>query len=163
MTGNRSGSSFAVRSPRARARDLVLVDTNALFLPFTAGLDLAGEVARARPGARIAVPDAVLDELDDLVARGVPSASAARELAGTFARIASSAPGDPGVLRLARARRAVVVTADRELRRRLLAAGLTVLHPRDRTRLTESRPPPSARPGPSPRATVKKRPRLARR
>ena len=130
-TGKPSGSSSSGRSgPRPRRAPLVLVDTNALFLPFTGGLGLEEEIGRWVPGARIAVSQSVVGELDRLVARGVPNAVVARALASRFERVPSEESGDSALLAVARRRRAAVVTADRGLRDRLVAAGLTVYIPR---------------------------------
>ncbi len=163
MTGRRSASSSAGRSPRP-GRRLVLLDTNALLLPFTAGIDLRAEVRRWDAAAVVAVPTGARGELDRLVARGVRFAVAARALAASFPELPTDRRGDAGLLELARERGAAVVTADRGLGRRLRAAGVPVLTPRDRNRLTALGP----RPGPkrpvrsAGRATVKKRPRLGR-
>ncbi len=164
MTGRRSASSSDGRSRPPRPR-LVLLDTNALFLPFTAGIDLDAEIRRWDPSATIAVPTGARGELDRLAARGVPFAGAARALAGGFPEFPTERRGDTGLLELARGRAAAVVTADRALAERLRTAGVTVLAPRDRARLSALSPRPSReRPGRrAARATVKKRPRLARR
>ncbi|MGP8077678.1 MAG: PIN domain-containing protein [Thermoplasmata archaeon] len=137
----------------------MLLDTNALLLPFRTHLDLAGEVDRAVPGAELGVPVSVLGELDRLAARGVAHALAAGELARSFRRVPTPERGDAAIVSVALAENAVVLTADRRLADRLVAEGVSVLLPRDRTRLELHR-------GRSPRAaaaTVKKRPRLERR
>lgn len=137
-------------------RPLVLVDTNALFLPFVTGTDLAAEVARWHEGARLAVPSPVRRELERLTRDGVPHAALAARLAATLPPVDAPGRGDAGILALAVRLRAAVVTADRELRDRLAAEGLTVLVPRDRGRLEPYRR--RARAG-----TVKSRSPLARR
>lgn len=109
------------------------------MLPFRTGLDLAGEVDRALPGAELAVPTSVLGELERLAARRVPFALPAVTLARSFRALSTSDRGDAAVLSTARRFRARVVTADRALTVRLRAAGIDVLLPRDRTRL-ELRP-----------------------
>jgi rRNA-processing protein FCF1 len=114
---------------------MVLLDTNALFLPFRSKLPLPQEVERWRPGASIRVPSSVLGELDRLAARGVPRSSLARALAATFRPIEAPGRGDAAVVRVAVRTRAWVVTADRTLARRLVDAGVSVLVPRDRDRL----------------------------
>ncbi len=134
MTGRPSGSSWHGRRPSGRPT--VLLDANALFLPFTQGIDLDREVGRWQPGARLLVPDAVRRELEELEARGTRGAPLARGLAARFERCASPGRGDDALFAAAQRLGAAVVTADRALRDRLAEAGLVVLVPRDRGRLT---------------------------
>lgn len=124
----------------------MLLDTNALFLPIRTGFPLEAEIARLAPGARTVVPSSSLRELDRLVDRAAPGASGARALARRFGRTSADRDGDDGVLEVALRERAVVVTADRALQRRLRAQGVAVLVPRDRHRL-ELRPPRAETPG----------------
>jgi rRNA-processing protein FCF1 len=113
----------------------VLLDANALLLPFRERFPLRAELEQLRPGAELVVPVSVLRELDALVERGVREAEPARELARTFRALPTSGRGDVGILRAAVETGAWVATADRALARRLAAAGVTVLAPRDRARL----------------------------
>jgi rRNA-processing protein FCF1 len=113
---------------------LVLLDTNALLMPFQLGMDLEGEIERVLGRCRIAVPEAVMAEL-----RSMPptlrEARAALQLAGRFETLPSRGMGDDAVLELASREGAVVVTGDRGLIDRLREAGLRVLRPRQRTLL----------------------------
>jgi rRNA-processing protein FCF1 len=113
---------------------MVLFDANA-FLPPLGGPNLTGAVDRWVPGAELRVPGSVRRELRHLVERGVPGAELAEALAARFPVEPNVGSGDEAIVRLARARKASVVTADRGLRARLLDAGVAVLYPRDRTRL----------------------------
>jgi len=142
----------------------VLLDTNALFLPFRDRFPLVEEVERLTAPALVGVPSSVVAELDRLVARAEVGAPLAREFARRFPIVESSGRGDQGLVELAARRRATVVTGDRELRRRLVAAGVVVLSPRGATRLVRWEPGPSglsARPPgratATPRITSKKR------
>ncbi|HTP53832.1 MAG TPA: hypothetical protein VML94_02565 [Thermoplasmata archaeon] len=135
---------------------MVLLDTNALLLPFRGQFDLSGEVERVVPGAELAVPGSVLGELDRLIARGVRSAGAARDHARRYRVIATQERGDAAVQAVAVAEGALVLTADRAFVLRLRAAGVSVLVPRDRSRLELL----LGRPSPIRAATVKKRARL---
>gem|GEM_PF-446207 len=140
----------------------MILDTNALLLPFRTALPLAAEVERCCPGAEVGVPVSVLGELDRLAARGVRLAGPARALARTFRVLPTRARGDAAIVAVALAENAGVVTADRALARRLVAEGISVLLPRDRARLElrAGRAVPrgtAERPG---AATVKKRARL---
>jgi rRNA-processing protein FCF1 len=138
-------SRSAVRSAPTRPR--VLIDANALFLVIRTRFPLEEEVERNRPGSLLGVPSSVLGELDGLAEDGTPGAAAARALADRFERVRTSVRGDGGVLDAARRTHAWVVTADRELQRRLIDHGITVLRPRDRHRLeaVEGRPAPLPR------------------
>jgi len=119
------------------AEEIVLLDTNAVLLAFTSGVDLVGEVARLRPGATVCVPTTVLGELDRLAARATPFARAAAELARRLPSIPAPGRGDASIAALARRLGAAVVTADRALRDRLSADGIPVLYPRGPGRLSE--------------------------
>ncbi len=126
------------RSPAPLGSRDVLLDANALFLPFRTSLSLEQEVERLLPGAKILVPSSVVEELGRLQARNVPLAHAARELAERFPRVNVERSGDAGILEAALARGASVVTADRALALRLRARGVRVLRPRDRARLEQT-------------------------
>ncbi len=120
----------------------MLLDTNALFLPFRAGLELVAEVERLLPGAELVVPETALSELDRLVTRGLPQAGAVRRFATGFRTVPARGRGDTAVLHAAAELGAWVVTADRLLSERLRRAGVGVLAPRDRARLTLTRGEP---------------------
>ncbi|MCI4336619.1 MAG: hypothetical protein L3K17_05420 [Thermoplasmata archaeon] len=119
-------------------------------------MDLEGEIHRWHAGALIRVPSSVRRELVALERRNVPRAALARTLANRFSVVRNSGKGDAAIVRLARRLPAAVVTADRALRDRLAALGVTVLVPRDRARLV----PFSRRAAAGARATVKTRPPL---
>jgi len=141
----------------------VLLDANALLLPVRAHFPLDSEVGRIRPGARLVVPSSVVDELDRLVARGVPGARGASALAKKFPVLPVAGRGDTAVLEAAVRQGAWVVTADRTLAERLRRRGVNVLVPRDRHRL-ELRPgrtpTPSAIPSGPPGKPARRRQRL---
>ncbi|HTW77130.1 MAG TPA: twitching motility protein PilT [Thermoplasmata archaeon] len=126
----------------------MVLDTNALFLPVRRGFPLEAEIHRVVPGARLIVPSSARDELDRLATSGTRGAIAAREIAARYAVEPTDRPGDDGVLDVAGRLGAIVVTADRALQRRLVAAGIPILVPRDRHRLE-----PRAGRGPSPGRT----------
>ena len=155
MTG--TGSAWSSASPRrpAASRPLVLLDTNALFLPVRVGFPLEAEVERLCPGATLSVPSSVLGELVRLLVRRTPDAAATRAIASRYRTVPAAGSGDDAVLRCAVRRGGWVVTADRAFRERLLAEGVTVLAPRDRHRLERFLPGKrgrSVRRGRSPRS-----------
>ncbi len=124
-------------------RPWVLLDTNALFLPFTRRFPLEAEIRRLMEGARIGVPQSVHGELKRLEVRGGPHARAARLLADRFPSLPTDLHGDDALESLARELGAWVVTSDRALRARLEAQGLGVLFPRgDRHLASSPRAPP---------------------
>ncbi len=129
--------------PPPAGRPWVLLDTNALFLPFTRRFPLEAEVQRLMEGARIGVPQSVHGELRRLEARGGAHARAARLFADRFPSLPTDLHGDDALESLARELGAWVVTSDRALRTRLEAQGLGVLFPRGDHHLASSpRAPP---------------------
>ncbi len=119
----------------ARGRPIVLVDANALLLPFTSHFRLEEETYAQVDGARIQVPSSVLGELERLADRGNPRARAAREFARRFEVVPTASLGDDALVELGRRLSAWVLTGDRALRSRLLAAGVPVLFPRGKSHL----------------------------
>ncbi len=122
-------------------RPRVLLDTNALFLPFTRHFPLEREVTRLVEGAVIEVPQSVRGELDRLVLRGRGYARAARSYAERFPVTPTDLRGDAALETLARDLGAIILTADRELRRRLHAKGMKILFPRGEKHLAFAQGP----------------------
>jgi uncharacterized protein len=116
-------------------RPVVLVDANALLLPFTSHFRLEEEVYLKVDGARILVPSSVLGELERLAARGNATARAAREFARRFEVVPTETLGDDALVELGRQLTAWVLTGDRALRTRLLEARIPVLFPRGKSHL----------------------------
>jgi rRNA-processing protein FCF1 len=121
--------------PPARGRPIVLVDANALLLPFTSHFRLEEEIYGQVDGARILVPSSVLGELERVADRGNANARAAREFARRFPVVLTEIPGDDALVDLGRRLSAWVLTGDRALRSRLLEAGVPVLFPRGKSHL----------------------------
>ena len=117
----------------AKAR--VLLDTNALLIPFQFGINIESELDRLLGSCEILVPSSVVGEIAHL-AGGKYSKAAARLCAKFRAVDCTSAPTvDDGILDLAGRMRAVVVTCDRALQKRLLSAGLRVVVMRGKNHL----------------------------
>jgi hypothetical protein len=113
----------------------VLLDTNALFMPFQFGINIESELERLLGKCRIRVPDAVAGEVTGLRKR--KHQKAAERLCLKYSR-AKCAPGtnvDDMVLELARSTGAVVVTCDRRLQVRIIASGGRVVSLRQRNHL----------------------------
>lgn len=116
----------------------VVVDTNALLLPFTDGTDIQDEVERLLGSARVVVPTAVGDELRKLAegeGASARAAAAAQRLATRFEEVQAGLPGDDGVLQVARSFRAYVLSNDKGLQGRCREAGLKVLESRGKGKL----------------------------
>lgn len=147
-TTARSSGSSSVGPDRLTSPARVFLDANALFLPFVGHTDLPREIGRHVDHPKIWVPHSVLTELQGLAMRGEPHAAEALALAARFPVAPNRGTGDAAILGLV-APGDAVVTADRELQRRLVALGVDVLVPRDRTRLERWRgdPPRPARDG----------------
>jgi rRNA-processing protein FCF1 len=128
-------------------RPLVLIDTNALLLPFSSRLPLESEIYRWMPEADVRVPSSVIRELNRLSRKGVPNARGALEFAKRFPEVPTDLEGDAAMETLAKELGAWVVTADGELRKRLEEEGFGVLFPTGRRKLSPSWTPPALRQG----------------
>lgn len=90
----------------------VVLDANALMMPFQFRLNLDREIARLLGDLSVLVPSSVLDELSGLDDAG---AKAALALAAKYEVAPTDLRGDDGVVDVATKRSAAVVTNDREL------------------------------------------------
>lgn len=135
----------------SRSRPIVLVDANALLLPFTAHFRLEEEIYGQVDGAQVLVPSSVLGELERVASRGNANARAAREFARRFGVAPTEIQGDDALVELGRRHHAWVLTGDRALRTRLLQAGVPVLFPRGKSHLDRAvsprKPTPARRRG----------------
>ena len=102
----------------------VVLDANALMMPFQFKRNLDKELARLLGEVEVFVPSSVLDELSRMRTR---EAKAALSLAGKYVSIETSLSGDAGVLDVAQRKNAAVVTNDRELIGRLVELRLPVV------------------------------------
>ena len=113
---------------------LVLLDANALLMPFQFRINLEAEIRRLLGDIEIAVPGPVLQELRTLSGGGRKAASALR-LAETFPSIEGHGAADDALLDLATGRGAIVVTNDAALRSRLRQNRVPVVFLRSRSHL----------------------------
>ncbi len=141
--------------PSSAGAPQLLLDVNALLLPFRERFPLEAALQEWAPRVRWAVPSSAWAELERLVEAGAPEARTAHRWAGTLPRAEAPGRGDAAIVRLARGSGAWVVTADRALLRRRRTAGVTTLSPRGRARLARTDPVPSTEDGAAP-VTVKK-------
>jgi rRNA-processing protein FCF1 len=103
-------------------------------MPFQMGLDLEQEIERELGRCHISVPRVVLAEITALKA-SVKDGAAALKYAQRFDTVPTEGLGDNAIVECAQRTGGIVVTGDRELIKRLRAAGLKVLRPRQRKRL----------------------------
>jgi rRNA-processing protein FCF1 len=113
---------------------LVLLDTNALLMPFQMGLDVEAEIERAMGSCRIAVPMVVIAELQAMEG-SVKFVTAALKLAERFEVLETVGLGDNAIVELAKRSGGIVVTGDRGLVGRRRKEGLQVRRPRQKSRL----------------------------
>lgn len=114
----------------------VVLDTNALLMPFQFKINLDSELERLLGSFEGIVPSSVLDELK----RTKPArlAKAAMALASKYRIFETEEKGDAAILSVAERLRAVVVTNDRQLGSKLKALRLPVVSLRSRARLVLS-------------------------
>jgi len=113
---------------------LVLLDANALLMPFQFQVHLDVELRRVLGDVEVAVPSPVLAELA-LLADHDRDARAAQRLAKNYRIIEGHGSADDALLDLAADRHAVVVTNDQLLLDRLQAAGIPRVFLRSRNHL----------------------------
>lgn len=103
-------------------------------MPFQMGIDIEEEVLREMGRCRIIVPQIVLGELRAM-GSSLRDGSAALKFAQRFEVMETVGLGDDAIVDLAIRTDGTVVTGDRELIKRLHAARLRVLRPRQKKRL----------------------------
>jgi len=113
---------------------LVLLDANALLMPFQFQVHLDAELRRVLGEVEVAVPTPILAELA-LLAEHDRDARAAQRLAKNYRIIEGHGSADDALLDLAAEHRAVVVTNDQPLLDRLQAAGIPRVFLRSRNHL----------------------------
>jgi rRNA-processing protein FCF1 len=113
---------------------LVLLDANALLMPFQFRVNLESELRRLLGTPEIAVPKPVMIELELLSERD-RDAQAALRLASRYRVIDASGSADDALLDLAGSHRAIVLTNDQPLLDRLRAAGIPRIFLRSRNHL----------------------------
>lgn len=112
----------------------VLLDANALLMPFQFRVHLDAELRRLLGDVDPAIPTPVLDELR-LLATHDRAAKAALQLAAKYRVVEGHGSADDALLDLAPALHAVVVTNDQPLLDRLKEAGIPRVYLRSRNHL----------------------------
>ena len=133
-------SRLATPSPEQRptGAKAVVFDTNALLLPFANGTKLEDELENLLGATQWLVPSSVVVELKTLAHKGEGATMRHAKMAVKYLERCEVVPtklaGDDGLLEVARARKAVVVTNDRTLQEECVRSGLTVIVARENGR-----------------------------
>lgn len=117
---------------KGRSFTPVILDTNVLIMLHEYRINLEDELTGLLGTFEILIPEAVLHELRFIENK---YAKAAYRLAERYRTIESVKKGDEAILSLANKLNAVVVTNDRELRRRLKENELRVIYIRQKSYL----------------------------
>lgn len=117
----------------------VVLDANALLLPFESGIRIQAELERLVGPVQMIVPEGVLQELAYIAStakgRRAANARAALTLAAHFIPRAGTGRGDVAVLEAAKREGALLFTNDRALLRLGLQAGLTIVRLKGKSHL----------------------------
>ncbi|MFW5928242.1 MAG: PIN domain-containing protein, partial [Thermoplasmatota archaeon] len=107
----------------------VILDANALIMPFQFGLNLDSELERLFGNHEIYVPSSVTQELRGLGRKDALS------LSKKYNKVKVTKKGDEGVLEAAKKLDGVIVTNDKELKKRALKNNFSVAYLRSRSHL----------------------------
>ncbi len=107
----------------------VILDTNALLMPFQFSLNLDEEIKRLVGSPNIYVPSSVMNELKGL------NEKAPLQLSKKYEKIEVNSSGDDGVLEAADELNAMIVTNDKELKNRALEQNIPVAYLRSKSHL----------------------------
>lgn len=124
-----------------REAEIVILDTSAIMMLFEFSIDLEDELTRLIGNHHIVVPKPVIDELKILSERGKGKkrfiARPALDLVSRYEIVNRDAAEkvDDAVLSLAKELQGVVITNDRELRKKLKAASLKTIYLRGKKQL----------------------------
>lgn len=110
----------------------VVLDTNALLMPFEIGINLDAEVSGLLGDVRFVVPGPLVGELKHLDSKW---AKAALALARSREIVPAEAHGDDSVLEVAQREHAYILTNDKELRRRARKLLIPLIYLRSGTHL----------------------------
>ena len=115
-------------------RPVVILDANALLMPFQFRINLDAELQRLVGECEILVPSSVMGELRKQKG-ATRDAKAALTLAQKYNIVEVEDSGDVSLLALARRRKGIVVTNDKELIEDLKRSRIPVISLRSRTHL----------------------------
>ena len=116
----------------------VVFDTNALLLPFAHGTPMEDDILTLLGPTEWLVPSSVMVELKTLAHKGEGATMRNAKMAVKYAQrckvVDTKLAGDDGLLEVARARKAAVVTNDRKLQEECVRSGLVVIVSREHGR-----------------------------
>lgn len=112
----------------------VVLDTNALLMPFEVGINLDSEVRGILGDVRFVVPGPLVGELKHLQASN-RFAKAALALARSREIVQCEGHGDDAVIEVALREKGYILTNDKELRRRARTQHIPLLYLRSGTHL----------------------------
>jgi len=115
----------------------VILDTNGLMMPFQFKVNIDLDLDRLLGFWYGIVPSCVIDELSGL-SKSDPHARAALKLAEKYEIIKTNAAGDDGVLEAVEKTGGILLTNDKELKKRAIARGSKVIYLRKRKYLVLS-------------------------
>ena len=121
-----------LRHSRAVNMHSVILDTNALLMPFEIRLNLDLAVESLLGEVRMVVPGPMIGELKNLDNK---NAKAALQLARKYEIFQTDATGDDAIVEAAIRLDAYVLTNDKELRRRLRSLRIPIIYLRSHTHL----------------------------
>jgi len=115
----------------------VILDTNAILMPFQFKLNLDSELTRLLGQYEIIIPNTVIEELENISssANSPKEISAALALAGRFNIEQVINKGDNAIFELAMRYKAIVLTNDKLLKKRLHDNGLKTISLKSKTHL----------------------------
>ena len=122
-----------------REEKTVILDTSAILMLFEFSIDLEDELIKLLGRFHILVPSPIIEELKLLSKHGNgkkrQNAKAALELINRYDKVEEKGTGDDSVLFLAKKFDGIVVTNDRNLRKRVKDASLQTIFLRGKQRL----------------------------
>jgi rRNA-processing protein FCF1 len=127
------------RLRRDRKEKTVIIDSSAVLMLFEFSIDLEDELTRLIGKHRIILPSPIVEELRFLSEKGKgkqrQNAKASLELIKRYETFEEKGTGDDSVLFLAHKLEGIVLTNDRELRKRAKNASLKTIYLRGKNRL----------------------------
>ncbi|KAA0001104.1 MAG: twitching motility protein PilT [Thermoplasmata archaeon] len=118
----------------------VILDTNALMIPYQSGINIEKEITRLLGICRIIVPSSVVEEIEQLANEDGGTGRAAKlglsiiKKRG-FRLMETENKGDEGVIETALKMEGAIVTNDKELQKRAKELKLPIIYPKGENRL----------------------------
>ena len=118
----------------------VVLDTNALMMPYQFDINIEKELTRLLGVCRIIVPRSVVEEIERLAEKGGEVGRAAQLALNiikkrSFRVVETESRGDDGVIEIAIKMQASILTNDKELKKRAKELRLSVIYLREGEKL----------------------------